>query len=340
MSGGVTAVLQSMLRNTEEREDRFARALRDQVARVSEIDAEPTGDGIEPDGLDGLVDGGDEADLSPAEPKADAGTRQSVGSSAAVPSLGPATAFIDLAGPGVVESPPQVPARLQVPEQSMAPGPAQIRALEPEPAPARFAPALKLPEQRTDVAFGEFGGHGRPMWSRDRLADIGMPREVLDAVASLGHDLDLKWVEVVVRAASGPCAAIPDESAMIVSTSHTRLADVLGLPIHRPGDLPPYGGSIFCLIPPQPAPGDIQWLRRVQGDRGMHVVLDDETSQNLIGDDVTTVSYSSELGAALALKWALAKGLHLGFGVTHGGEPIRATPFDVALAIRSWMRSE
>jgi hypothetical protein len=364
MSGGVTAVLQSMLRNTEERENRFARALRDQVARVDADAGSIVAEGPEAGDLsnvDGVIDRASDPEvLAPATARApeegvaglerglaggmdtavaepDPSTASEHRRRAQVPHVRPATTFIDLASPA---SSDLAPPTIEHGSAAKTPRPGPAQPASPEPAPARFAPALKLPEQRTDVAFGDFGQLGRPRWSRDRMADIGMPRGLLEALAALDPQADLKWMEVLVRAAAAPCATVPEESAMLISGSHTRLADVLGLPIHRPGDLPPYGGSIYCLLPPAPTPGDIQWLRRVQGDRGTHVVLEDERSQELIGDDVTTVSYASELGAALALKWSLTEGFSLAFGVTQSGEPIRATAFDVALAVRTWMRSE
>ena len=201
------------------------------------------------------------------------------------------------------------------------------------PSTTRFTPAMVLPDERTDVVFGDFVTLGRPRWRTEALADLGMGTDLLETLSELDGHADLKWIEGIVRAAKPVCGRVAEQSSMIVSGGHSELAQVLGLPIQRPGDLPPYGGSIYCVVESQSS-ADLEWLRRVQGDRGLHVIIHDETSDAFIDERVTAVSYSSELGAAIALKWAMAKDIGLVFGVTQDGSPIRASAFDVALAIR------
>lgn len=238
------------------------------------------------------------------------------------------------ATPAVSESSPE--AIPPVTEVAAEPAP---EPSPPAPVSAPAAPITRLPSERTDLRFEEHANLGSPRWSTEKLEAIGMPDSLLDRTRNLDPSHDLRWVHAIVEAASPACARDIGESSMIVTSRHTALADTLGLPIHRAGDLPPYGGSIFCLIDQRHAPVDLEWLARVKGDRGTVVVMEDQNSEQLFDVDVTGVAYSSPLGAALALKSALIFDVALTFGVTHEDVPIRATGFDVALSIRDWIRA-
>lgn len=279
---GVTAVLDSMVRNTEERERSFEKALRDQVARHT-------------------------APVAAAAP------------AAAAP---PAAATVAPAEP---TSDPEPPSLVPTAEPDHA-----SRPVTPVP------PEATLPAPRVDVEFGMFTALGRPGWSQSKLEYIGMPPVLLERTKQLEPAADFKWIEALVRAATPVCAPVVEASSLLMSCDHTALAGALGLPIHRPGELPPYGGSIFCLVDDLESARD--WLDRIKGDRMVHVMLSDDRSEQLLELGPAAVSYASEMGAARALRTALVHEIPLTFGVTHDGEPIRATPLDVALSIRSWMR--
>ena len=300
---GVTAVLDSMVRNTEARERSFEKALHDQMARqpVPASVAVPT-------------------PQAAPEPAA-----------AMPPTVTVAAAPMPPAPPASVEPVPPI-----TPPAQTAPAvdPASVVAARPAPvAPA----APTLPGPRVDLSMADFATLGRPAWNQSRLEQIGMPGELLERTAQLDPHADIKWVEALVRAATAACTTVLEGSMLIVSRASTGLAEALGLSVHRPGDLPPYGGSIFCLV--EDLDASREWLDRIIGDRVVHAVLTDAESEGLLGLNPAAVSYASEMGAARALRTALANEIPLMFGTTHDGRPIRVTPFDVALAIRSWMRS-
>lgn len=216
--------------------------------------------------------------------------------------------------------------------------PAAARRPAAPPAGEPAAMPSRMPKMPTRIAMSDHADLGRTAWSVAAVTALGLPQSILERVADLADGDDAQWLGSLVKIIAPMCRGLADDPAMIVSTGPTALADPLGLDVYRPGELPPYGGSIFCT-------GDgsddaIDWLRRVHGDRSLHLVIDDlDAAAHLPLGMPAAVSYSNRIGAIGALRVADATGATIAFGVNTDGEPIRATALEIALAIRAQVRT-
>ena len=206
-------------------------------------------------------------------------------------------------------------------------------------APVRVGEEVadRLPEPANHIRFSEFALMGQPMWNVAAATALGLPSRFLDALDKLEEGDEWSWMSTLVEFSEPLCSDAEDRPALIVSSGATYLAEALGLAIYRLGSLPPYGGSVYCAV--QDTEADFDWIRRIRGDRDLHLLLNGTDTDWIAFDKPTAISYTSSRGALEALKLADATGAVIAFGTNSQGLPIRATSIDLALAIRPLFRT-
>ena len=208
----------------------------------------------------------------------------------------------------------------------------------PAPAPPPQMPeAARLPAPASHIAFTERNQLGRPMWSMAAVTALRLPPRILEGLSALRDGDDALWLGAMVKLLAPMCRGLVDEPTMLVSSGSIDLASALGLAVHGPGSLPPYGGSIYCTVDSGAA--GLDWVRRVRGDRELHLILDGTDMDLMQIGEPTAVSYTTKRGAVAALEIADATGATIAFGLNGDGTPIRATALEVAMAIRSLIRT-
>ena len=177
-------------------------------------------------------------------------------------------------------------------------------------------------------------GMGPIAWTTMALLRLGLPAPVLSAVANLEDGDDMGWIDAIATVVSPHCGPLPTGDVIVVGPHAERLAEPLGLPLIRSGDMAPYNGSFCAMI--EDTPADREWLEFVRGGRGIHLVIGDEPWQDLLTDEPVAVSWVGENSVVDALYLAFTLGATLGFGTVDGfvSSMVRAQPTDVALAVR------
>lgn len=187
---------------------------------------------------------------------------------------------------------------------------------------------------RTAATIDAPDGMGSVEWSTTSLLRLGLAAPVIGAVADLDSNDDLAWINAIAASVAPHCGPLPDGDVIIVGPHAERLAEPLGLPLIRSGEMAPYGGS-FCAMT-EDTVQDRQWLEFVRGGRGIHLVVGDEPWHDLLIDEPVAVSWVGESAVVDALYLAFTLGATLGFGTVDGfvSSMVRPQPTDVALAIR------
>ncbi|MGA9595153.1 MAG: hypothetical protein WBV06_03290 [Acidimicrobiia bacterium] len=213
-----------------------------------------------------------------------------------------------------------------------------------EPAPVDERETA--PDQDMTVADGDTGwwrtaepidaphGMGRIAWSTTALLRLGLPAPIIAAVTDLDGNDDMGWIDRIAATVAPHCGPLPEGDVIVVGPHAERLAEPLGLPLIRSGDMAPYAGSFCAMVDDTPA--DRQWLEFVRGGRGIHLVIGDERWQDLLIGEPVAVSWVGETAVADALYLAFTLGATLGYGTVDGfvSSMVRAQPTDVALAVR------
>ncbi len=184
--------------------------------------------------------------------------------------------------------------------------------------------------QPTDAPIGM----GSISWSTTALLRLGLPGPIISGIADLDADDDLGWIERIAATVAPHCGPLPGGDVIVVGPHAERLAEPLGLPLVRSGDMAPYDGSFCAMV--EDSADDRQWLEFVRGRRGIHLVVGDEPWQDLLIGEPVAVSWVGETAVADALYLAFTLGATLGFGTVDGfvSSMVRAQPTDVALAVR------
>jgi hypothetical protein len=187
---------------------------------------------------------------------------------------------------------------------------------------------------RTALTTDAPSGMGSVAWSTTSLLRLGLPAPVIAAVTDLDPSDDFGWIDAIAAVVAPHCGALPDSDVIIVGPHAERLAEPLGLPLVRSGDMAPYGGSFCAMVDDNPK--DRQWLEFVKGSRGIHLVVGDEPWHDLLIDEPVAVSWVGESAVVDALYLAFTLGATLGFGTVDGfvSSMVRPQPTDVALAVR------
>ena len=194
----------------------------------------------------------------------------------------------------------------------------------------------RMPAPAIRIRFTDFADMGRPMWSVAGATALGLPARFLEAFDQLKDGDEAGWISTLVKLVVPLCTGAEDRSTILVAGEAAPLPQALGLPVHRPGALPPYGGSIYCMVDDSEV--HFEWLDRVRGDRDLHLVLNGTNTDWLAYDQPTAVSYTTNRGALEALKLADATGAGIAFGVNADEVPIRATALELVMSIRALFR--
>ena len=194
----------------------------------------------------------------------------------------------------------------------------EVASAEPEPEDVLDAPP----------------GMGAVGWSTTALLRLGLPGPVISAVTGLDERDDLGWIETIAATVAPHCGPLPTGDVIVVGPHAERLAEPLGLPLVRAGDMAPYDGSFCAMV--EDSAEDRKWLEFVRGGRGIHLVVGDDPWQDLLIDEPVAVSWVGENAVASALYLAFTLGATLGFGTVDGfvSTMVRAQSTDIALAIR------
>jgi hypothetical protein len=177
-------------------------------------------------------------------------------------------------------------------------------------------------------------GMGPVDWSTTALLRLGLPGPVISATTGLDASDDLGWIETISATVAPHCGPLPTGDVIVVGPHAERLAEPLGLPLVRAGDMAPYDGSFCAMV--EDSAEDRKWLEFVRGGRGIHLVVGDDPWQDLLIDEPVAVSWVGENAVASALYLAFTLGATLGFGTVDGfvSTMVRAQPTDIALAVR------
>ncbi|MEA2503370.1 MAG: hypothetical protein QOG36_413 [Actinomycetota bacterium] len=219
-----------------------------------------------------------------------------------------------------------------MPRAQPAPEPA------PVPSPVLFDPLPDLvPDLAPDLgssAPGDAPGTGGVAWSADELVRLGLPFSFIRPLLDARPGDDLAWIRGLAASVRTLCTPLPDGDVALVGALAGQLAKPLRLEaLHRP-DRGPKRGSICCSI--QDDADSRRWFERVRRDRWTHLVvgpLDAKAFLDLHPKAVSWVGADALLGA---LRLATELGVPLGyFKPDDAGRALRATPIEVALAVRA-----
>lgn len=168
-------------------------------------------------------------------------------------------------------------------------------------------------------------------WSLANLQRLGLPMVVLDAVRSLDPRDEAAWVAGIARAVGTLTRPLPSGPAVLAGPRAAKLAAAMGIETVAVGSKAP-AGRAFAVV----TRGGEQarsWLAYSRGRRWLHVVVGGEGWRPLLFDEPLAVSWMGEDNLCEAIRLCAELGLVLGYGL-QAGEARRATPLEVALAIR------
>lgn len=220
------------------------------------------------------------------------------------------------------------------PAPAPAPMVSESAAVAPDPAPGPVpvveprgaAPAAPRPHPPSGTAGVR--------WSVDRLAALRIPEPMLDACRGLAAADDTAWVLALADVASSWCRPLPAGVPAYVGPGVARFARALDVPVVAMGSGQRPTGPVALDAPDTPEGRD--WAVGQAGERWLHLVASGRRWHAFLFEDVLAVSWTREEHLAAALSAAHRMGLVLGHGMGRSsGSPVRATPLDVAVAIRS-----
>lgn len=220
-------------------------------------------------------------------------------------------------------APTPAPAPIASVPDPVAPAPAPAPATptpEPEPAAPPPDPGVASPPGGVD-------------WALAHLEALRLPRRLIDASVCADDD-DLARVQAIAGAVGAMCRPLPTGTPAYVGPRLGRLAKALDIPLVRLGAASSPAGPVALEAPDTPE--GRAWATRLAGDRWLHVVASGRRWHGFVFEDAMAVSWleSAQLPMALAVGERL--GLVLGHGpASRPGQLLRATPLDVALAVRA-----
>lgn len=215
-------------------------------------------------------------------------------------------------------------------------GPSDTTRAEAETREATVSPpeppAPAAPPQTVQTAPADWRLSGGVAWSVPALARCDLPSAITEAVMDLDPRDDLGWIAAIAGAVAPWCRPLPAGSSILVGNGADRIGRSLGIEVVRPSETAPYGGDFAAPV----SASHREWVDTVRGERWLHLVVDDKASMDLLDGNVLAVSWVGRRGVAAALRLASSLGLVLGYGMDtgRGATAYRATPVDVALAIR------
>jgi hypothetical protein len=178
------------------------------------------------------------------------------------------------------------------------------------------------------------GGTGAVAWSPDELVRIGLPFSFIRPLLDADPEDDLDWIQSLAASFRPLCRPLPAGDSALVGPRAGHLAQALGLPLARPPHGFPEDGSVCLPIPDDAQSG--RWFERVRGTRWTHVVAGGIDLRALAELEPMAVSWVGADVLPGALRFAVELGIPFGWFTAseESGRVLRATPIDVALAVR------
>lgn len=261
----------------------------------------------------------------------------------ATTSSAPAASAVETppAGAPAVETTPVVASAVETPpaavETPVVPPPAAETAPPPAVQPTTVAPASPVVPSQDPVSADDVAARAPTgvAWSLDLLRGLGLPDVVVGACEGLDPADDASWVMALAGAVSSWCRPLPARDFVLVGPRAHRLATGLGLDAARPGALVAEDRPVGLRV--TDGPTGRRFVAEVRGRRWLHLVVGGARWEGFLLEDVTAVSWVGDESLPSALTAAGRLGLVLGYGsgAATGNRPVRATPVDVALTIRS-----
>lgn len=177
-------------------------------------------------------------------------------------------------------------------------------------------------------------GTGRVLWSVDGLSRLGVPYRLIAPLGDLDPDDELAWVYRFAETASGLCGELPATGSMFVGRAGARVARALGAPIFETNEVPPFDGDLAVAGDFDGAAFD--YVGRIAAGRGVHLVVDDGPLS--VRGEIAAVSWVDG-SVCEAMHVAISTGATLAYRLS-GDVLTRATPFELALAVRAMLPRE
>ncbi|MFT4837871.1 MAG: hypothetical protein ACI9OB_000324 [Nonlabens sp.] len=171
-------------------------------------------------------------------------------------------------------------------------------------------------------------------WSQDALRRLGLPEEIMRAVAMQRPTDDLGWFSAMTRALQPLCRELPAGSDMIVGAyarRYGRAAEVelVTLDQHAPRRGP-------AAIAMKLNEHSRRWLAREAGGRWLHLVIGGSGWREFLFERPSVISWTSIEDLPQAITAAAQLDLILGFGI-EDASPVRARAVDLAIALRGML---
>jgi hypothetical protein len=171
-------------------------------------------------------------------------------------------------------------------------------------------------------------------WSQDALRRLGLPEEIMRAVAMQCPTDDLGWFSAMTRALQPLCRELPAGSDMIVGAyarRYGRAAEVelVTLDQHAPRRGP-------AAIAMKLTEHSRRWLARESEGRWLHLVIGGSGWREFLFEHPAVISWTSIEDLPQAITAAAQLDLILGFGI-EDASPVRARAVDLAIALRGML---
>jgi hypothetical protein len=213
-----------------------------------------------------------------------------------------------------------------------------MRPPQPAPSPVLFDPLPDLaPDLGPDLGSSrpdDAPGTGGVAWSADELVRLGLPFSFIRPLLDAKPGDDLAWIRGVAASVHALCRPLPAGDVALVGALAGQLAKALRLEaLHRP-DRGPKRGSICCSM--RDDAESRRWFERVRRDRWTHLVVGALDAKAFLDLHPKAVSWVGADALPGALRLATELGVPLGyFKPDDAGRTLRATPIEVALAVRA-----
>ncbi|HEY2665784.1 MAG TPA: hypothetical protein VGK51_03010 [Actinomycetota bacterium] len=278
----------------------------------------------------------------PEATRSEATRPEATGPEATGPEAPPAPSETAVAEPAVVLAPLSAVA----PPPVVVPPP--LPAPRPAPAPELFDPFQETdslrpgapPERGDPPATGhppgteDPPGTGGVAWSADELVRLGVPFSIIRPLLETDPGDDLAWIRGLAASVHSLCRALPAGDAVLVGARAGHFAEPLRLEALRRPDRGPKRGSICCSMHDDAE--SRRWLERIRRDRWTHLVVGALDAKAFVDLHPMAVSWVGADALPGALRLATELAVPLGyFRVPEAGPAFRATPIEVALAVRA-----
>jgi hypothetical protein len=217
-----------------------------------------------------------------------------------------------------------------------------LLAPPPAPAPVLFDPLQEADSSRPGdpPGTGDPSGTGDPpgtggvAWSADELVRLGVPFSIIRPLLETDPDDDLAWIRGLAASVHSLCRSLPVGDAVLVGARAGHFAEPLRLEALRRPDRGPKRGSICCSMHDDAE--SRRWLERVRRHRWTHLVVGALDTKAFVDLHPMAVSWVGADALPGALRLATELAVPLGyFRVPEAGPAFRATPIEVALAVRA-----